>query len=748
MNRIRLLALVASVATGVLAQAQTSPDDQFVQVYNLIVQADELRAQGQSKAALDRYIAAQEALRELDRTAPKWNPKVVQFRLNYLNERIVPLQVVERMTPSGTTNTPTFTAQKRPVLQRPASAAANDLQSQLGQAQGTINQLIADKNLLEGKLREALSAQPAATDPRELQKAESRLKELSKENELLKVSIEDTKTKFANVVPATQLEDARQALSEANKKLGGQNETIAAMNSEKTELQKQLRLLLDNDPSKVLKAENEALRRQAAEAKEQTRIAQENKAAVEGLNNRLKELQGDLAAQKARNDALAAEKDVLEKRAKELAAASGQGVNAQLAAKDREIADLQAAVRTHLEKVARLDTELGGLRLEKDSWQKQREGWTKEKAALEQSNVTLQRDKTDLQSKLTTATEALKLAEKRPQVALVDNSKLQEEQRKVRELMKQRDELQQKLKDSEKQLTERAAKKALAEQEKLQREVATLRSRMEALEARKLPYTKEELAMFRQPAQLAANRPDTKAAQKANKRPIVTVAAPAAAPATQMSLSTSDRKPAPAASKPVVVKKTKAWPAGAEPLVVEAQLAFGAHRMDEAEAAYQKVLKLDPTSPNAHANIAVIQMEAGKFTDADGHIAQALQADPEDPYYMSLLGILRFRQGRPDDALDALSRSAQLDPDNAETQNFLGITLSQKGQRVAAEAALRRAIKLQPGNPSAHQNLAVVYATQNPPFLELARWHYQKAREAGLVPNAELEKALGINEAK
>ena len=86
-----------------------------------------------------------------------------------------------------------------------------------------------------------------------------------------------------------------------------------------------------------------------------------------------------------------------------------------------------------------------------------------------------------------------------------------------------------------------------------------------------------------------------------------------------------------------------------------------------------------------------------------------------------------------------------LDPKNPEVQNYLGITLSEKGQRGAAEAALRKSIQLAPRNPDAHHNLAVIYASQKPPSLELARWHYQKSVDAGHAKNPELEKILGEN---
>ena len=64
----------------------------------------------------------------------------------------------------------------------------------------------------------------------------------------------------------------------------------------------------------------------------------------------------------------------------------------------------------------------------------------------------------------------------------------------------------------------------------------------------------------------------------------------------------------------------------------------------------------------------------------------------------------------------------------------------EKGDRGPAETALRKAIQLRPGWGEAHHALAVVYATQDPPFIELAQWHYQKALSNGFQRDDELEK--------
>jgi cytochrome c-type biogenesis protein CcmH/NrfG len=142
------------------------------------------------------------------------------------------------------------------------------------------------------------------------------------------------------------------------------------------------------------------------------------------------------------------------------------------------------------------------------------------------------------------------------------------------------------------------------------------------------------------------------------------------------------------------------------------------------------------------ANLATIEMEQGKLADAEKHITAAVAQSPNDAYNLSILGYLKFRQEKYDDALDALSRAAKLDPRNPEIQNYLGVTLSHKGLRAQAETALRKAIQLDPNYGPAHNNLAVIYINQTPPLVELARWHYQKALDAGQPRNPDLEKML------
>jgi len=239
-----------------------------------------------------------------------------------------------------------------------------------------------------------------------------------------------------------------------------------------------------------------------------------------------------------------------------------------------------------------------------------------------------------------------------------------------------------------------------AQVEDLTTQINTLRARLDIYEARAVPYSAEELALLQLP------------------------------------------KPALAADPTAGRKSVKELPRGTASLVAEAQREFEAKRFDKAEEKYLEVLRQDEQNTFTLANLAAIQLELNRLDEADKHIQKALAIDPNDAYGLSVLGYLRFRQEKYDEALNALSRAARLNPRSAEVQNYLGVTLGHKGLRGPAETALRRAIQLEPGYGEAHHNLAVIYATQQPPLVELARWHYQRARGAGHPRNPDLEKTF------
>jgi tetratricopeptide (TPR) repeat protein len=268
---------------------------------------------------------------------------------------------------------------------------------------------------------------------------------------------------------------------------------------------------------------------------------------------------------------------------------------------------------------------------------------------------------------------------------------------RLKQLEWQRDDLARKLEAANKALAARKGKGS--SRAETQNEINNLRSKLDALEAQKAPYTPEELALFK--------------------------------PSEPTAVLTN-----------AVRKSVREIPAGMAALVAQARSYFFTKQYEKAEGLYLQVLREDEKNVSALSDLAFIQIMLDRLDAAEKHLKEALKIAPDDSYALLILGRLRMSQKNYDDALQALSRAAQGDPQNAEIQDDLGIALVKKGQRGPAEAAFRKAVLLQPGYGDPHNNLALFYLTQQPPLVELARWHYQKALAAGLPHNAEIERLL------
>jgi len=244
----------------------------------------------------------------------------------------------------------------------------------------------------------------------------------------------------------------------------------------------------------------------------------------------------------------------------------------------------------------------------------------------------------------------------------------------------------------------------------VQKQLEAARARLQMYEAAPIPYTAEELTFFKQPNLKVAvsDLPNNSAAD-------------------------SSGQPR---------RKQQDIPPGAGAILAEAQRAAETGRYEEAEQKYLQVLRQDANNVYTLANLAAVQIDLNKQTEAEEHLRKALAAEPRDSASLFLYGRLKFMQEKWDEALDHLSRGAAVAPDDARIQFFLGKTLIQKGNRNQAEKVLRKAVQLKPGWGEAHYLLAVLYGTQQPSFKELAEWHYKKAIAGGYPRNPDFEKTI------
>lgn len=583
----RFLALAGAALLLACAAARAAgPDEQYVQLYDLLQEADKLADSGQTRLAVTKYLEAQTGLRSLQTTFPDWNSKIVGFRLNYISSRLEPL----------TQKVSTGQAGPAPAPVSPQQALTN----QVRELQDDVTRLSNQNALLEARLREALTVQPASSDPRELAKAEDKIRQLQKERDLLAVSLEQFKSQPSPAPVAGMSDKEKQAVEELRRQFQGQAALIAQLRKQNEELQLQ----------------NAA--RPAATG------AVAGSAAAEIA--RLKEA---LVMVQASNQMMQAEQVAMETRLLDWVRRYNTGAGSAPGGRERE-----------------LETQLAAARSEATSTKRER------------------------------------------------------------------DELAGKIGDLTRQLNERpAVAAAVPTNAAPDRQVETLRAKLEAFEAKAVPYTPEELALFKQP------------------------------PPKEMAVETA--KPAFAATTtPPAQKKPDELPAAARPLLASAERAIDAGKYAEAENKIAEALRLDDSNVYLLSRLAAAQLDQDKTAEAEANLKKSLALDPEHPATLAMMGDLKFRQEKYDEAVESLSLAAKFRPDRPDTHYMLGRALIQKGQRQPAETALRKAVQLRPSWGEPHYQLAVLYATQQPGFPELAQYHYKKSIAGGVPRNLEFEKFL------
>lgn len=599
-----------------------------------LIQDGDALSAAQPKQALEKYNQAQTELRRFQRVYPNWNDRIVHFRLDYLASKITILSA----NAAGVSNAPAPVASSpTPTKTATTSAAPVVVQAPPPPPAEAAAPAPAPAPIISTP---APAPQPSAEVTglqNQIGDLQNELKQLQGEKSLLEA-------KLREALAARPAAADPRAFAEAQEKL---------RNVEK---------------------QNELLQVSLAQEKEKV-ASLANTAELEKAKAELADAKRQLAEQTARAAQLAQQNESLQAQIKTLTAnttelAELRSENAALKKTSKSPAGSAANADELKQQLAKAQATIAALQADKDVW-----------------NL----EKTALQNRVKQLSQV-------PSGPVPSTAVWTENTQHVKQLEHERDELQKKLDAAQKELYGRNGKATASRVDELANELETLRARLDIYESKPVPYTAEELALF--------------------------------------------KRPEPAANPHQGEKSARELPAGTVQLVSEAQQDFSSRSYEAAEQKYLEVLKHDDKNVNTLANLATIQLEMGHFDDAEKNLKTALSVAPDDGFSLSILGNLKFRQGKYDEALDVLSRAAKAEPENAEIQNFLGLTLSQKGMRKAAETAFRKAIMLNPNYAGAQNNLAVFYLTEQPPEVALARWHYEKAIAAGSPHNPDLEKML------
>jgi len=718
-KRFSFLASILFAVSVVLTTKAAGPDDEFIRAYILISEGDNLAKSAQNKSAIQKYNQALNTLNALKASNPNWKKGVINFRISYVDKK---LKTLSATSPTKSTVSKTKTI---PIELDPTSAqlTIDDLKRR---AETLENNLI----LKDAKLKEALSAIPTADETKRLAKLETDLQAIKKENTELKSSIDkaavELKKAQAGMVKAQteadkssiELAKAQAAADEAKLKLENANERIktvsAKVNNKQTErLQKELTknqndLKTASANLKNAKSVNSDLEKQL---KALRKTSQESDKKTQDLQKEFAKKQSQLET--ASNDLTTAKSSIASLKKSLTSYEKGtveKDLEVRASSLEKELLKSQSALKETTDKL--------------DNTASTNSDLQKQLKSLQTNSKNSDKQVAKLQKDLEKSKNSLKEATSKINSLASSNSDLKKEVKNIKKGSKEK-ELQDYIQSIEKRLAKaeqsntKASKNSRANRSfkevfsfrgnkraenaqiaELQNQVKTLRARLEILDAEKVPLTDEEKNMLTEPA---------------------------VATATKNSLD-------------VMISTLPAE--GAEDFKAGHAALFQDYQYAEAEKKFMHVLKLDENNPFTLGNLAMAQMEQGNYKDAQSSLDKALKQNEDDAYALMGMGILSFRQKSYESARDYLARSIKINPEDATAQHFLGSTLNNLGQQKAAETALRKAVQIQPGNSKSHYNLAVVYATQKPPFLALAKFHYEKAVKAGHKRNPELEKSI------
>ena len=705
------------LSLGLLFTAQAAgPDDSFIQAYTLIAQADNLSRLGQKNSAIQKYRQAHNDLAALQSGYPNWNAGVVSFRIKYVDQKLKAL---------GDAAPETAAPSAKPAVLDPA-AARREITILKRKVESLGNAII----LKDAKLKEALSAVPSPEETQQLATLEANLSGLRQENANLKSAIDKatTRLKGANTGLAKAQADAEKAqadLAKAQAETEKTNEALAqAVEEAKTakakandrqakRLENKLADKQENlaktekelaslaTAHKALESELKSFKKGSREKDLQAQVESLQKE-LSGNQKNLEKASGDVAALKSDKISLESELKSFKKGSRE------KDLQAQVGSLQKELSGNQKDLEKASGDVAALKSDKISLESELKSFKK----GNREKE-LETEVGSLEKQLANSNSKLKETASNLASAENSND-SLGDQLKAFQKGSREKEFSNYISSLEKRLAKAERKNTNPASKRKgltgifnwqksdraeKAQVAELQNRIDTLRSRLEILEAEKIPYTDEEKKLFAEP--------------NTGDQPVNTLQA-----------------------------KVATLPEGGADDFKAGQAALIEAKFGEAEQKFLHVLKLDEENPLTLGNLALAQMEQGNYEGAEASLTRALKNDDEDAFSLSLIGTLRYRQKKYDEARDYLAKAVKLNPEDSRAQHFLGSALNNLGQRKAAETALRKAVQIKPGYSEAHHNLAVVYATQNPPFIALAKFHYDKAVAGGHKKNADLEKIL------
>jgi Flp pilus assembly protein TadD/predicted nucleic acid-binding Zn-ribbon protein len=678
------------LAPGQLAAQSDDPSEIFLKAYMTSQQGEKLEHDNQFQGALAKFRFAGSLLEELRKTHPDWQPAIVDFRGRKIGENILRVQnklgmqkdlAATSAPPPGSSSAPVLPDKSGPA--EPSveivSPRRNETFAIVKPAEGEPSSYVMDAAIKEATKKLQDKVDQLQT---ELKKSQTQYDTVAKEKENLNGRLQETSSKLEKA--QADLDKTRGAEKEVRGQLAQAEESLKKISATAGSAKAQ----------EALKAEITQLKKALTSAEEGRAAAEKEKTAA---GEKLTEAKTEVATvTKERNALLNDLKNAKQAQERvQVLVAENSGLKDKLATAEKAVREISADKPKKEQEMAEVRRQLDQLRTQLAASQQRNKEYEVTVAdlrlQLEETGSALEK------AKLTggNAEETVRLTKENDMLRKIVVRERQEEARRGQ-----------------------AKKLMLAEFEKLQIKSDTLNQQIELLAQPVTKLTSEELALLRQPTvEISDSNP-------------AAFSASFTAPMNSGSGSSAQTGPKPAVPDELV------------PIAREAKESFDHGKYRAAEKQYQEILTKSPNNLYSLSNLGVVYFRTGKLKAAELTLKKAVALAPKDEFSHTTLGIVYYRQSKYDEAVTELTKALGINPKSAAAHNYLGITASQKGWQEAAEKEMLDAIAANPNYADAHFNLAVVYATNEPPAREQAKLHYKKATALGAAPDPALEKLL------
>ena len=162
---------------------------------------------------------------------------------------------------------------------------------------------------------------------------------------------------------------------------------------------------------------------------------------------------------------------------------------------------------------------------------------------------------------------------------------------------------------------------------------------------------------------------------------------------------------------------------------------------DEAIAAYEKAIEINPQYPKAYNNLGLVYYYGKKMYDeAIAAYEKAIERYPEYAIAYSNLGLAYRKKGMNDEAIGAYEKAVGIDPQYTSAHNGLGIAYYNKKMYDEAISAYQKAIEINANYSVAYSNLALAYYDKGE--YDLATERRDRAVELGYKVDPEFSQRL------